>query len=80
MNSVCVCVSHSVVSDSATPWTVARQAHLSIEYSRQECWSVLPLPSPGDLLDSGLKPRSPALQTDSLPSEPPRKPLNELHE
>ena len=45
-----------------------------MEFSRQEYWSGLPIPSPGDLPDSGIKPRSPALQADSLPSEPPRKP------
>ena len=56
-----------------TPWTVACQAPLSIGFSRQEYWSGLPIPSPGDLPDSGIKPRSPALQADSLPSEPPVK-------
>ena len=44
--NVDVCVSHSVVSDSATPWTVAHQAPLSKEFSRQEYWSGLPFPSP----------------------------------
>ena len=58
-------------SDSATPWTVACQAPLSREFSRQEYWSGLPVPSPGDLPNPGTKPRSPALQADSLPSEPP---------
>ena len=48
---------------------VARQAPLSMEFPRQEYWSGLPLPSPGDLPDPGIKPRSPALQVDSLPSE-----------
>ena len=56
-------VSHLVVS-------IAHQAPLSMGLSRQECWSGKPLPSPGDLPD----PRSPALQADSLPSEPPRTP------
>jgi len=46
-----------------------------MEFSRQECWSGLPFPSPGDLLDPGIEPRSPALQADSLPSEPPGKPF-----
>ena len=46
----------------ATPWTKAPQAPLSVGFSRQEYWSVLPLPSPGDLLDPGIKPGSPALQ------------------
>ena len=67
---MCVCVSLSVVSGSfATPWTVARQAPLSMEFSRQECWSGLPFPSSGDLPDPGIEPGSPALQADSLPSE-----------
>ena len=46
--SVTLCVSHSVVSDSATPGTIARQAPLSMEFSRQEYWSELPFPSPGN--------------------------------
>ena len=54
----------------ATPWTVACQAPLSMEFSRQEYWSEYPFPSPGDLPNPGIKPRSPALQADSLPSEP----------
>ena len=53
--------------------TVASQLHLSIGFSRQEYWSGLPFPSPEDLLDSGIEARSPALQADSLPSEPPGK-------
>ena len=57
------------------PWTVACQAPLSLEFSRQEYWSGFPFPSPGDLLDSGIKLRSPALQVDSSPSEPPAEPL-----
>ena len=52
-----------------TPWTVARQAPPSVGVSRQEYWSGLPSPSPGDLPDPGIEPRSPALQADSLPSE-----------
>ena len=65
--------SHSVVSNSfGTPWTVAYQGPLST-FSRQEYWSGFPFPSPGDLPDSGIKPGSPTLQEDSLPSEPPRK-------
>ena len=59
----------------ATPWTVARQAPLSVEFSGKEYWSGLPCPSPGDLPDAGIKPRSPALQSNSLPSEPPGKPM-----
>ena len=56
-----------------TPWTVACQAPLSMGFSRQEYWSGLPCPSPGDLPNPGIKPRSSALQVDSLPSEPPGK-------
>ena len=52
------------------PGTVAHQAPLSLEFSRPECWSGLPFPSPEDLPDPGNKPGSPALQADSLPSEP----------
>ena len=56
-----------------TPWTTAHQAPLSMEFSRQECWSREPFPSPEDLPDPRIKPRSPALQVDSLLSEPPGK-------
>ena len=55
----------------ATPWTIARQAPLSMEFSRREYWSGLPLPSPGDLPNLGVEPGSPALQADSLLPEPP---------
>ena len=54
-----------------TPWTVAGQTSLSMEFSRQEYWSGLSFPSPGDLPDPGINPRSPALQAVSLPSESP---------
>ena len=57
----------------ATPWTVARQAPLSIGFSRQESWSGLPFSSPGDLPNPGIEPQSPALQADYLLSEPPGK-------
>ena len=57
---------HSVVSDSAIPWTVAPQAPLSMEFSRQEYWSGFPCPPPGDLPKPGIEPRSPTLQADSL--------------
>jgi len=57
-----------------TPWTVAHQVPLSMGFSRQEYWSGLPFPSPEDLPSPGFKSRSPALQVDSLPSEPPGKP------
>ena len=58
-----------------TPWTVACQAPQSIGFSRQEYWSGLPFPSPGDLPEPGIEPRSPALQAVSLPTELPEKPL-----
>ena len=58
----------------ATPWTVAHQAPPSMGFSRQEYWSGLPFPSPGDLPHPGIEPRSPALQADTLTSEPPGKP------
>ena len=60
-----------------TPWTVAHQAPLSMGFSRQEHWSGLPFPSPGDLPNPGIKPGSPTLWADSLPSEPLGKPLLE---
>ena len=68
-------VSRSVVPDSATPWRVAHQAPPPMGLSRQEYWSGLPFPSPGDLPDPVIKSRSLALQVDSLPSEPPGMPL-----
>ena len=58
----------------ATPWTIAHQAPPSMGFSRQEYWSGLPFPSPGDLPNPGIEPRSPALQADALTSEPPGKP------
>ena len=58
-----------------TPLTVAYQASLPMGFSRQEYWSGLPFPSPGDLPDPGTKPGSPALEADALTSEPPGKPL-----
>ena len=54
-----------------TPWTVAHQAPLSMGFSRQEYWSGLPFPSPGELPDPGTEPVSPALQANALTSEPP---------
>ena len=63
--SVCVLSRFSRVRLFVTPWTVARQAPLSMGFSRQESWSGLPRPPPGDLPDPGLKPVSPALQADS---------------
>ena len=54
-----------------TPWTVDCQVPLSMGFSRREYWSGLPFLSPGDLPNPGIEPRSPTLQADSLPSEPP---------
>ena len=67
-SSLCVCAkSLSRVWLCATPWTIAPQAPLSVEFSRQEYWSGLPFPPPGDLPNPGFKPESPTLQADSLP-------------
>ena len=57
-----------------TPWTVAYQAPLSMGFSRQDYWSGLPFPSPGDLPDPGIEPRFPTLQADALLSDPPGEP------
>ena len=66
-------LSRSITSDSL--WShVVFQAPLSMGFPKQEYWSGLPSPSPGDLLNLGIEPRSPAWQADSLPSEPPGKP------
>ena len=64
-----------------TPWTIACQAPLSVEFFRQEYRSWVPCPPPGDLPNPGIKPKSSALQADSLPSETPGKPqmLDEGH-
>ena len=59
-----------------TPWTVACQVPLSMGFPRQEYWSGLPFPSPGELLDPGIKPKSPTLQADALTLALPGKPLN----
>ena len=61
----------SCVQLFAIPWTVAYQAPPSMGFSRQQCWSGLPFPSPGDLSDPRIEPRSPTLWADALPSEPP---------
>ena len=61
-----------------TLWTVAHQAPLSMEFSRQEYWSGLPFPSPGDLPDPGIEPRSSAFQADALTSEPPGTSKSEI--
>ena len=68
-------VSRSVGSDSLRSlWTGARQAPLSMGFPRQEYWSGLPFPSPGDRSNPGIKPESSVLQVGSLLSEPPGKP------
>ena len=54
-----------------TPWTAAYQGPLSMGFSRQDYWSGLPFPSPGDLPNPGIEPGSPALRAEALPSEPP---------
>ena len=66
---VCVCVSCSMVFDSAILWTIDCQTLLSMEFSRQEFWSGLSFPFPGNPPNSGIEPRSPAVQTDSLLSQ-----------
>ena len=53
-----------------TLWTIAHQAPVSMEFSRQEYWNGLPFPTPGDIPNPGMEPRFPTLQADSLPSEP----------
>ena len=68
---VCVCV---VIQCDLTSWTVSCKTSLSMGYFRQEYQSALPFPSPGDLPNPGIEPGSPALQTDSLPSESSGKP------
>jgi len=68
----CAALSRSVVSDPATPWLPVKFL-CPWGFFRQEYWSGLPCPPPGDLPNPGIKPRSPALQADSLPSEPPGK-------
>ena len=72
---------HCVMSDSfATPWIFSCQALLSMGFSRQEYWSGLPFPPPGDLPNPGIKPMSPALAGRFFTTElPPRKPILEVH-
>ena len=85
--SLCVCLlsRFSVVCLLATPWTVAHRASLSMGFPRQEYWSGLPFPSPGDLPNAGIEPTppaSPALQADSLPLSPrgsPIPPFTSIH-
>ena len=76
---VCVCVCVLVAQSCPTlcdPWTVAHQAPLSVGSSRLEYWNGLPGPPPGDLPDPGIELGSPAPQADSLPCEPPWKPVD----
>ena len=68
----------SCVQLFVTPWTIAHQAPPSIGFSRQEYWSGLPFPSPGDLPDPGIEPKSSTLQADALTSEPPGKPAYQI--
>ena len=63
------------VDSFVTPQTVAHQTPLSMGFPRQEYWRGLPFLSPGNIPDPGIEPGSPALQADSLPSEPPGKPI-----
>ena len=75
---LCVCVYARMLSHVwlfETLWTVACQGPLSMGFAKQEYWSRLPCPSPGDLPSPGIKPGSPAMQADPLPSEPPGKPI-----
>ena len=69
------CQSLSCVQPLATPWTVTHQVPLSTEFSRQEYWSGYPFSSPAGLLNPGIKPRSPALQVDTLPLSHQGSPL-----
>ena len=73
---LCCAQSLSCVQLFATPWTIDHQVPLFMQLSRQEYWSVLLCPPPGDLCNPEIKPRSPTLQVDSLPAEPPGKPKN----
>ena len=66
---------HSSILAGESPWTIAHKAPLFTEFSQQEYWSGLLCPSPGELPDPGIKPRSVTLQVDSLPPEPSGKPL-----
>ena len=75
-----IIISESEVAQSCPtlcdPWTEAHQAPPSMGFCRQEYWSGLPFPSPGDLPDPGIELRSPTLQADAVTSAPPGKPLN----
>ena len=74
----CAVLNHSVISNSAIPWTVAHKAPLSRGILQEEYRSVLPWLPPRDLPNPGIKPRSPVLQADPLPSKPPGKSESEV--
>ena len=77
---LCTCAqSLNSVRLFVTPWTIACQASLSMGFSRQEYWSGEPFSSPGDLPNPGIEPESPALQADTLPSQPPGKPSHFIY-
>ena len=73
---LCMLSRFSRVQLFATPWNVAHQAPLTMECFRQEYWSGVPFPTPGDLPNPGIEPESPTFQVDALTSEPPGKPQN----
>ena len=75
-NDCAVCLVTQSCLTLFTPWTIPCQAPLSMEVPSQEDWSRLPFPSPGDLPNPGIEPRSPPLQANSLLTKPPRKPKN----
>ena len=70
--SICCCLVTRLYSTFATPWTAARQAPSSMGFPRQEHWSGLPFPPPGDLPKQGNKPSSPVLAGRFFTAEPPR--------
>ena len=72
----CCCLAAQPCLPLCDPGTVSRQAPLSMGFSREEYWSGLPFPSPGDLSDPGIKPESRALAGGFLTTEPPGEPLN----
>ena len=71
---MCVLSHYSHVQLFVTPWTVAHQAPLTMGFSRQEYWSGLPCPPPGDLPDPGIQPVSPEFAGGFFTTEPPEKP------
>ena len=75
-HTCCVVLSHSVMSDSVTPWTVDHQAPLSMGILQARILDCIAMPSPRDFPNPGIEHRTPTLQVDSLPSESPGKPKN----